>query len=87
MRTTLTLERDVAERLRQEMRRTGRGLKAIVNEALRLGLGGAGRSVRAARFTVKSRDLGLRPGFDPDRMNQLVDELQVAETKKKYRPR
>jgi len=87
MRTTLTLERDVAERLRQEMRRTGRGLKAIVNEALRLGLGGAGRPARAARFTVKARDLGLRPGFDPDRMNQFVDELQVAETQKKYRPR
>jgi hypothetical protein len=87
MRTTLTLERDVAERIRQEMRRTGRGLKAIVNEALRLGLGGASRSARAARFTVKARDLGLRPGFDPDRMNQLVDELQVAETRKKYRPR
>jgi hypothetical protein len=87
MRTTLTLERDVAERVRQEMRRTGRGLKAIVNEALRLGLGGAGRSARTTRFTVKARDLGLRPGFDPDRMNQLVDELQVAETRKKYRPR
>ena len=87
MRTTLTLERDVAERVRQEMRRTGRGLKAIVNEALRLGLGGPNRSPRVARFTVKARDLGLRPGFDPDRMNQLVDELQVAETRKKYRPR
>ena len=32
-------------------------------------------------------ELGLRPGFDPDRMNQLLDELQVAETRKKYRPR
>ena len=87
MRTTLTLDRDVAERLKQEMRRTGRGLKAIVNEALRLGLGGSGRPARAARFAVKARDLGIRPGFDPDRMNQLVDELQVAETRKTYRPR
>jgi hypothetical protein len=87
MRTTLTLDGDVAQRLRQEVRRTGRSLKAIVNEALRSGLGGSGRSSKAARFTVKARDLGVRPGFDPDRMNQLVDELQVAETRKKYRPR
>jgi hypothetical protein len=87
MRTTLTLDRDVAERLKQEMRRTGRGLKAIINEALRLGLRGSGRPARAARFTVKARDLGVRPGFDPDRMNQIVDELQVAETRKTYRPR
>ena len=37
------------------------------------------------RFTVKARDLGLRPIIDPDRMNQLVDELQVAEAKKMWR--
>jgi hypothetical protein len=82
MRTTLTLDRDVAERIRQEMRRTGRGLKAIVNEALRTGLGGAGRS-RAPRFKVAARDLGMRPGIDPDRVNQLVDALQVADAQKK----
>lgn len=69
------------------MRRTGRGLKAIVNEALRAGLGGGGRTPRVGRFKVAARDLGVKPGFDPDRMNQLVDELQVAETRKKYRPR
>jgi len=39
MRTTLTLDPDVAERLRQRVRRTGQGLKTVVNEALRLGLG------------------------------------------------
>ena len=87
MRTTLTLDRDVAERVRQEMRRTGRGLKAIINEALRLGLGGSARSSRATKFKVAARDLGLRSGFDPDRMNQLVDELQVAESRKKYQRR
>jgi hypothetical protein len=30
MRTTLTLERDVAEGLEKEMRRTGKGLKATI---------------------------------------------------------
>ena len=85
MRTTLTLDRDVAERIRQEMRRTGRGLKAIVNEALRQGLGGGARPRKGTRFEVKTFDLELRPGVDPDRMNQLVDELQVAEQLTKYR--
>ena len=79
MRTTLTLDRDVAERIRQEVRRTGRSLKAIVNEALRQGLGGATLSRRSSRFVVKTFDLRLKPGVDPDRMNQLADELQVAE--------
>ena len=59
MRTTLTLERDVAERLSQEMRRTGRGLKAIVNEALRLGLRELGAPPPPRKpFVTKSVSLG-----------------------------
>ena len=77
MRTTLTLERDVAEQLAREVRRTGRSLKATVNEALRQGLGLAGRSKRAPRFEVEPHAFGFAPGVDLDRMNQLVDELEV----------
>ena len=38
MRTTLTLEKDVAARLDQVARRRRLSMKAVVNEALRLGL-------------------------------------------------
>ena len=37
MRTTLTLEEDVAAKLKAETRRTGRSFKETVNEILRLG--------------------------------------------------
>lgn len=77
MRTTLTLDADVAARVRAEMRRSGRGLKAVVNEALRNGLGiGRGKG-RPRAFEVRDFDLHLRPGIDPDRINQLLDELEV----------
>jgi hypothetical protein len=56
MRTTLTLDRDVAERLRQEIRRSGRGLKAMVNEALRQGLGMGSRRGKAKTFVVETFD-------------------------------
>lgn len=79
MRTTLTLERDVAEGLEKEMRRTGKGLKATINDALRRGLRIGGRPRKAPRFEVQPRALGLKPGIDPDRLNQLVDELDVEE--------
>ena len=39
MRTTLTIQPDVERLLQREMRRTGRNMKAVVNDALRLGLG------------------------------------------------
>ena len=79
MRTTLTLDGDVAERLRKEMRRTGKGLKAVVNEALRLGLQLGGKPVRAKRFQVRAHAFGFTPGVDLDRVNQLVDELDADE--------
>lgn len=83
MRTTLTLERDVAERLRQEMRRSGKGMKTLVNEALRLGLGLSGKPARPPRFEVRPHAFGFKPGVDLDRMNQLVDELASDEAASK----
>lgn len=85
MRTTLTLEPDVAERLGQEMRRTRKGMKAVVNEALRLGLGLKGKRVSAPRFKVQPHLFGIKPGIDPNRLNQLVDELEVEEFARKSR--
>ena len=78
MRTTLTLDADVAERLEQEIRRSGKGMKAIVNQWLRIGSGQAQRAIPEP-FRVEAQDLGLKPGIDPNRMNQLVDELEVQE--------
>jgi hypothetical protein len=83
VRTTLTLDREVAERLQKEMRRSGKGLKATVNEALKRGLGMAGKPVRPPRFEVRPHAFGLRPGIDPDRINQLVDELEAEEGSRK----
>jgi hypothetical protein len=85
MRTTLTLDRDVAEAVAKEMRRTGRGLKAIVNDALRRGLRLTGKAPRPPHFEVRPHAFDFRPGVDLDRMNQLVDELDAEETVRKLR--
>jgi len=85
MRTTLTLDPDVAERLEQAIQRDGRGLKATVNEALRIGLGLAERpSGEPVRFKIRAFVDGLRPGIDPDKMNQLLDELEAKELARKH---
>jgi len=83
VRTTLTLEPDVAARLKQEIRRSGKGLKTLVNEALRLGLGLSGKPVPAPRFEVRPHAFGFRPGVDLDRMNQLMDALESEQTARK----
>lgn len=78
MRTTLTLDADVAQALEKELRRTKRTMKQVINDALRVGLG-ARKKPRSKRdrFVVTPFRCGLRPGVDPERLNQLVDELEV----------
>jgi len=85
VRTTLTLDRDVAEAIGKEMRRTGRGLKSTINDAIRRGLQMAGKPPKPARFEVRPHAFGARPGIDLDRINQLADELEAEDTGRKLR--
>src|SRR5271169_6496565 len=63
VRTTLTLDDDVAKSLKKEMRRSGTtSLKAVVNHFLRLGLMVSGREERKP-FVVQPRSLGLPDGL------------------------
>jgi hypothetical protein len=79
MRTTVTLEPDVVEQLERVRRRNGKSFKAAVNEALRIGLGMTGKFIEPPRFQVRSFVDGLRSGTDPDKMNQLLDQLEAEE--------
>ena len=79
MRTTLTLEPEVARRVASEVKRTGKSLKAVVNDALKAGLGLAGKRGRGPRFEVRPHAFGVRPGVDLDRINQLADELDTEQ--------
>jgi predicted transcriptional regulator len=77
MRTTVTLEADVAARLQELVHRTRRPFKAVLNETLRQGLGSAEKPKAVKPFRVKARAGQLRPGFDDRRFNQLADELEA----------
>lgn len=86
MRTTLTVDPEVAARIKSEVRRTGKTFKAVVNDALKRGLGLGGRAARPPRFEVHPHAFGFKPGVDLDRLNQLVDELDVEAAIRKLRP-
>ncbi|MBA3728636.1 MAG: antitoxin [Actinobacteria bacterium] len=74
-RTTLTLEDDVAAQVRAEVHRTGKPFKRVVNEALRRGLDSSVKR-DPSRFLVAPRDLGVKPGFDLDDVQGLIDRLE-----------
>ena len=79
MKTTVTLDADVEQLLREEMRRQGKGFKETLNDALRRGLGTGGPESEVRPFVVESRPLRLRTGLDPARLGELDDGLEVAE--------
>ena len=58
MRTTLTLDKDVAARLAQLVRRRRRPFKAVVNDALRAGLAVIDQPPAARPFRTTGFDLG-----------------------------
>lgn len=77
MRTTLTLDNDIAARLQAEARRTGKPFKEVVNEHLRLGLAQR-RALRAAPdVELEVVDLGgPQPGLSYDNVADLLDAVE-----------
>jgi len=75
VRTTISLDDDVASLLRQQMRRSGSSLKGAVNHFLRLGLMSADER-RKKPFSVTPRPLGLPPGLSYDSVAELLENLE-----------
>jgi hypothetical protein len=78
MRTTLTLDFEIAERLRAEADLGKRSFKEIVNDALRRGLG-LEKTPLQKPFEVIPHSSPFLPGVDPGKLNQLADELEATE--------
>jgi hypothetical protein len=74
MRTTLTLDDDIAEQLMEKARETRQPFKVVVNAALRRGLGDQAPDV-AEPFHVKAHPGGLRAGIDDRKLNEFFWEL------------
>ncbi len=76
MRTTLTLDDDVAAKLQAESRRLGRPFKEIVNDTLRSGLASR-RAAPRQPLKIATRDLGgLKPGLSLDDVSGLVEQVE-----------
>jgi inactivated superfamily I helicase len=78
VRTTLTLDPDVARLLEEEVHRARKSLKSVVNEVLRRGLTGGATTRKLPKYRVAPHAAVLRPGFDRAAFNGLADELEDA---------
>ncbi len=76
VRTTLTLDDDLAARLKAEVRRSGNSFKQVVNEVLRRGIDSPPPAAPARPFPILVRDLGLRPGLSLDNIGELLEQIE-----------
>lgn len=73
MRTTITLDDDVAAKLEAERRKSGRSLRETANHFLRLGL--TSKRPRSRKpFVV--RDAGFRLGMDFQSAAELIEYFE-----------
>lgn len=79
MRTTITLDPDVAARLERMAKERSISFKEAVNTTLRAGFD-AEPTTRPTPYTLPTFDMGVRPGIDLDRARHLDADLEDEET-------
>jgi hypothetical protein len=77
MRTTVTLDADVEQLLRDAMQQQRQSFKEALNQAIRRGLSNAQAGAEDTPFVVRASQMGLRAGIDSARLNQVADELEA----------
>jgi len=74
VRTTVTVDDELYERLRERARQSRRSLTSVLNEAIALGLVAGSASIpRKVELSVFS--LGLKEGLSYDNIGDLLDQL------------
>ncbi len=79
MRTTLTIDDDLAVEIKRRVRRSGAPFRDVVNELLRSGLASGGSAVTAMPHVTPPHDFGLGPGHDHTRVWELLAAEDAAE--------
>lgn len=85
MRTTLTLDDDLASILLRETKRKGLSFKEMVNTTLRRGIAQEQLAPTHKKVLTRPHDFGFQPGIDLDKLNQLSDELEAGAWAQKKR--
>ena len=76
MRTTLTIDDDVARLVQEEVRRSGDSFKGTVNNLLRRGVTASRNPQPRKRFVVTPMAMGLKPGLSYDCIAELLEEAE-----------
>ena len=79
MRTTLTLDPDVAAKAKSGAAKLGKPFKEVVNAALRAGLDTVLNPPAAKPYRTEGRPLGLRAGLGYDNIGELLARAEAED--------
>ena len=72
MRTTLTIDSDVAARAKEAVRVTGLPFKTLINQALRVGIEAVLVPEQPKTYRTEGIPMGLRKGLSYDNIAELL---------------
>ncbi len=82
IRTTVTLDEDVLERVKQESRERGNSFKETLNNLLRFALSEGKGHVPSKPFKVRPfHGMGIIPGLNYDKISELLDYAEGEDRK------
>ncbi len=71
---TLTLDKDLADALKERARAQSKTIKQVVNDTLRRGLSSRVEESPRAPYRVKPFHSGFAPGVDPENPKQFLND-------------
>ncbi len=72
MRTTLTIDPDIAVKAKKAVQMTGMPFKTLINQALRIGIDAVMSPKKSRPYRTKGRAMGLRKGLSYDNIHDLL---------------
>ena len=79
MRTTLTLDDDLARALKQRAKLLDQPFKQVVNDTLRRGLSPASADQPRRPFRVRTFSSAYAPSVDPERLTDILHDLDIED--------
>jgi hypothetical protein len=76
MRTTITLDPEIEQLIRDTMQKTRKSFKEVVNQALYNELS-KGKQSEEEPFRIHARPLNLRTGIGAADFNKLADDMEI----------
>ena len=79
MKTTITIDNDVAEFLQEQCRLQNKQFDQVVNETLRRGMTPAVQANAHDPHQVVTHSSGYAPGFDPEKIKEFLYDEDIED--------